>query len=163
MAHSISGIITSFKYSGDLPNIILVGNFHFIPIDLTQSPAFREQALAPYDSLNVKAKKQLKDLSFSGKCAYVETDFFGTGSQLAEYWEDGKNIEGPYYSSHGLNDPTIPDGVVITEKAINLVLEKIGVFRHEGKDEFDSLRLGDYRFNSEMVEEYNRNQFESLK
>ena len=87
MAHTISGIITSFQYEGTLPNVILVGNYHFIPLESDQKPNYSEEVLSPYDELTKETRKLLKELSFKGKCAYVETDYFGgLGTQTAEAW-----------------------------------------------------------------------------
>lgn len=155
MAHNLSGIITSFKYSGELPNIILIGNFHFIPLSNDVSPSYSEPTLDPYDNLTKEWRKRLKELSFYGKCIYIETLYHGgPGRQLSETWENGERIEGPLYSSDGITDPKVPDNTLEVEDSINQSLRNIGIYRHEGLDEFDTVRLGWYRSNDEVLEEY---------
>ena len=68
--------------------------------------------------------------SRNGMLAYLETDYFGgTGTQAGVLFEKGdmtvKPVEG--------------------EGTINYILERMGVYRERGKDEFDSLGLGRYR------------------
>lgn len=155
MAHNLSGIITSFKYSGELPNIILVGNFHFIPLSNDFSSSYSEPTLDPYDDLTKESRKLLKELSFYGKCIYLETLYHGgPGVQLSETWLNGERIEGPLYSYDGITDPKIPENVVEVEDSINQSLRNIGIYRHDGLDEFDTVRLGWYRSNDDAIEEY---------
>lgn len=157
MAHRIHGIITSFKYEGELPHVILVGNFHFLPSRNKSGPNYSEKTLEPFDRLTKETRKTLKELSFKGKCAYIETDYFGgPGYQKSETWEDGIRIEGPLFSSDGVSNPKVPEGAIEVEDAINQVLKTIGIYKHEGKDEFDSVRLGWYRSNGDALEEYRR-------
>ena len=156
MAHSIHGIITSFKYDGALPNIILVGNYHLIPLSNNFSSSYSELTLEPYRKLTKETRKVLKELSFKGKCAYIETDYFGgPGIQLAEAWHHGERTIGPLISFDGMPNPKVPKGATMVEDAINETLRSIGVYRHEGKDEFDSVRLGWYRSNDKIIEEFN--------
>lgn len=158
MAHTISGIITSFKYVGELPNAILVGNFHFIPFEANHGRNYSDTVLEPYKEFTSEARKVLKELSFKGKCAYIETNYFGgLGSQRSEAWHNGKRILGPLMSLDGVRKSLIPPGATLVEEAINETLEAIGVYRHEGKDEFDALRLGWYRSNDEVREEFYQN------
>ena len=159
MAHTIHGIITSFKYEGKLPNVILVGNFHLIPFTNTYGPNYSDSVLEPYEELTKETRKTLKELSFKGKCAYIETDYFGgPGYQISEAWHHGKRIIGPLISFDGIEHPKIPSGAILVEDAINESLRTLGVYRHEGKDEFDSVRLGWYRSNDEIIEEYSKAQ-----
>ena len=154
MSHYISGIITSFTYEGDLPNVALVGNYHFIPFKQPLSPKDQDPTIEPYREMTEKVRKTLKDLSFKGKCAYIETDYFGgAGSQLAEAWENGDRILGPYISFDGNESWEYPKEVKEVYRAINRCLSIIGVFKDEGKDEFDSIRLGWYRSNDDFLEE----------
>ncbi len=162
MPHIISGIITSFKYQGEFPNIVLVGNYHFIPIESKSTVNYSDQTLEPYEELTKEARKLLKELSFKGKCAYVETEYHGgQGIQLSEAWENGKKIIGPLYSFDHIDNPRIPEGVTLVENAINESLKSIGVYKHEGMDEFDSVRLGWYRSNEKVIEEYKKGSTES--
>lgn len=159
MAHNINGIITSFRYDGELPHVILVGNFHFIPIEHSSRPNYVKSTLAPYRRLTKDTRKALKELSFMGKCAYIETLYHGgQGTQRSEVWHNGEKILGPLISFDGLENPIIPTEAIEVENAINEALRTLGIYTHEGKDEFDSVRLGWYRSNSEAVEEFRLNQ-----
>jgi len=155
MAHRLSGIITSFKYTGELPYVVLVGNYYFIPIEKRRSPNYSEEEIAPYSELTSEAKKTLKELSFQGACCYIETDYFGgDGAQYAETWQDGNRIAGPMASCDGLSQIPEKKEAILVEDAINDNLKLIGIYRHEGMDEFDSVRLGWYRSNDEVIREY---------
>ena len=154
MGHCISGIITSFKYEGDLPHIVLVGNFRFIPRKRAWGKNYSEPPVGPYANMNAETRKLLKELSFKGACAYVETDYFGgPGSQMSEAWQDGVRALGPLISFDGV-DPRVPEGAREVKDAINESLRLLGVYRHEGMDEFDSVRLGWYRSNRDAIEEF---------
>lgn len=62
--------------------------------------------------------------------AYLETDYFGgIGTQAGLLFEKGNMTVEP----------------VEGEGTINYILERMGVYRERGKDEFDSLGLGNYR------------------
>ena len=159
MAHTINGIITSFKYDGELPNVILVGNYHLIPFKNKYGPNYSDSALDPYKELTKEARKTLRELSFKGKCAYIETDYFGgSGIQMSEAWFNGGRIIGPLISFDGIENPRVPSGAVLVEDSINETLKTIGVYKHEGKNEFDSVRLGSYRSNDDIIEEYEKTQ-----
>lgn len=164
MSHSISGIITSFKYEGDLPQVNLVGNYHFIPINRPKIKFIYEASIPPFAEFSASAKRTLKELSFKGKCAYVETDFFVEGVQRSSVWEDGVSIFGPVVSLHGYKGDWLQklktkyEDWFMEVDSINTALSKIGIYCHENKiDEFDSVRLGDYRSNEEIIEAYKRN------
>lgn len=155
MSHSIHGIICSFKYEGILPNVVLVGNYHFIPFKNRHSSNYVEQKLAPYEELTIQIRKLLKEFSFKGKCAYIETNYFGgSGTQISEVWDSGKKIGGPYFSSDGIDQISIPIGVSFVSDSINQSLKIIGIYKHNDKDEFDSARLGSYRSNEDFFAEY---------
>ncbi|SNR14168.1 hypothetical protein [Tenacibaculum jejuense] len=159
MAHTNNGIITSFKYDGELLNVILVGNYCLIPFKNKYGTNYSDSVLEPYEELTKETRKILKELSFKGKCAYIETDYFGgPGSQISEVWFNGERMIGPLISFDGIENPKIPLGAILVENSINESLKTIGVYRHEEKDEFDSLRLGSYRSNDEIIEEYKKTQ-----
>lgn len=83
---------------------------------LLLTSAIQEQILQPY--------------SKNGMLAYLETDYFGgVGTQAGVLFENGERIEGP----------TDKEGI------INQILRKMGVCIEPGKDEFDSVGLGNYR------------------
>lgn len=162
MSHRIAGIITSFKIQESIPKVILVGNYELIPIEIKNKYGALDKAIAPYHSYSLAAKKMIKELSFSGPCAYIETDFFVEGIQKAEVWADGKITFGPAVSFHGYMEERqvkleqkYADFLLVKE-AINTALSKIGVFCHENKDEFDSARLGDFRSNEDILREINK-------
>lgn len=71
---------------------------------------------------------------YSNDCmlAYIETDYFGgIGTQAGVLFENGRVII----------EPTEEENI------INIILNKLGVYRENGKDEFDSLGLYKYRKN----------------
>ena len=87
-----------------------------------------------------------------GKLAYIEIDYFGgCGSQSAILFENSKikiqQIKIQQIKTETLWDEKTynyyhkPEG----EKAINIVLKELGVYKVKGKDEFDSIGLGKYR------------------
>lgn len=155
MSHTINGIITSFTYVGELPNVVLVGNYHLIPFKNKYGTNYSDSILEPYEELTKETRKTIKELSFKGKCAYIETDYFGgPGVQISEAWHNGERIIGPLISFDGIENPKIPSGATLVKDSINETLKTIGVYRHDGKDEFDSVRLGWYRSNDEIIEEH---------
>ncbi len=158
MAHNLNCIITSFKYKGELPNLILVGNYHIIPLKNRYNDNYMEKIIEPYEEFTLKTKKIIKELSFYGKCAYIETDYFGgVGIQISEIWENGVRINKPLISYDGVEKQELED-VIVVENSINETLKNIGIKRHKGKDEFDTVRLGNYRSNEDIFEEFYKNQ-----
>ena len=65
MAHNISGIITSFAYKENLPNILLGDNFHLLPIQSNYGTTSTEKPITPYEELTPEIRELLKKLSFS--------------------------------------------------------------------------------------------------
>ena len=160
MAHAISGIITSFKYDGDRPNIVLIGDYHIIPVDRQLVIGNIEAALPPYQDFTFEVRKLIRQLSIEGPCAYVETDFHGgDGEQRAEVWQDGKRTQGPLVSIFAFTDEYYYEveklyaGYSIVDYAINACLKRIGITCREGMDEFESARLDWYRYNDNILEE----------
>ena len=159
MSHNISGIITSFKYEGNLPHVVLVGNYHFIPFDSSNRTTASDQPITPYEELTSEIRETLKDLSFFGRCAYIETSYFGgIGVQRSETWDNGKKIDGPFISYDGIENKMEYENVTIKDYSINQALKNIGIHCQEGKDEFDTVGLGKYRSNRKIFEEYDRRQ-----
>lgn len=155
MAHSIKCIVTSFKYQGNLPNIILVGTYHLIPIENRDETNCSDKRIVPYEELTSEVREEISDLSLNGKCAYIETEYFGgIGVQISETWENGRKIDGPLISFDGVENKMKYENVTVVKNSINQTLKNIGVHQHEGKDEFDSIRLGEYRSNRKIFEEY---------
>ena len=157
MGHSVSGIITSFKYTGDLPFVYLIGNYALIPLD-RYSKNFKGYAIEPSEELTNEIKKLAKNLSYSGKCAFIETSYHGgSGYQVAIVWDNGKRVYGPVISYDNLSEEYINRKLTIVEDAINDALKYIGILRHEGKDEFDTARLGWYNSVEAVINEYKTN------
>lgn len=160
MGHHISGIITSFKYQGDLPYLYLIGNYAFIPLNRNVD-SFKGYPLEPFDNLTPPIKKLLKELSFTGRCAFIETDFFGgSGTQVSVVYDKGKITLGPLTSRHKLSNNFIRSGdiqVLVVDEAINQALQFIGIISHAGKDEFNTARLGAFRDNQDVLDEINGN------
>lgn len=85
--------------------------------------------------------------SREGMIAYIETDYFGgVGRQSAILFENSKVKMEPLKTESFWDEKTYsyyhkPEG----EKAINLVLKELGVYKQKEKDEFDSVGLGNFR------------------
>jgi len=81
----------------------------------------------------------LEEHSHQGKLAYFETDYFGgKGSQAAILYESGRQK----FPAIITNDMVKSSSNVW---AVNTILKEFGVYRQDGKDEFDSIGLGDFR------------------
>ncbi len=100
-----------------------------------------------FNFLTASLHEILIDQSFRAKIAYIETDYFGgIGTQAAVLYENGQIQKGPLFSeivwdrveSQYLKKP---DGI----EAINQVLQNMGVWCKDGRDEFDMLGLPNYR------------------
>ena len=155
MAHNISGIVTSFKYDGDLPHIALVGDYYLISVASCSS----DKPIKPYEELTEDIRRTIKDLSSYGGCAYIETAYFGgMGAQIAEIWENGQMVSGPLISYDGIDTKIKYQQVTIVDAAINQALRNIGVTCEAGHDEFDTMGIGRYRSNRRILEEYERQQ-----
>lgn len=160
MSHELSGIITSFTFDEDVPNVVLVGNYHFIPTEAKWHPSYKESLLPPYANYTSSIKKRIKELSFKGSCAYIETDFFVEGIQRSEVWKNGILEFGPALSFHVYNEEKQNQllkehsDFLVVDESINSSLRHIGIFCRKEMDEFDSARLGDYRANKEIISEY---------
>jgi len=159
MAHNINGIITSFTYEGNLPNIVLLSNYHLLPFNSNDGMTSSENTISPYEDLTPSIREIIQGLSYNGKCAYIETAYFGgIGTQLSETWENGKIIEGPLISYDGIANKKDFENVKIVDGSINQALKNLGILSQERKDEFDTVGLGKYRSNRKIFEEYEKNQ-----
>lgn len=139
MAHSISGLLTSFKYEGELPYRRCSENFSFIPYDRGQE--HDAQVMPPFDELTAEAEKLGKDLSSQGAVAFVETEYFGgIGVQAAIVWLNGDVALGPLtdWENAAFSPVSHP---------INQALQLMGVVCSGGEDEFDTVGLGQFRSN----------------
>ena len=84
------------------------------------------------ENIEIELLKQVGDI----KIAYIEADYFGgEGGQIALIWEEQKRI---YLSEWG-------------DWEINKVLKDFGVIRKDGKDEFDTVGLGENRSTQEWL------------
>lgn len=91
-------------------------------------------------AIESKNSESISDLSKGRMVAFIDTDYFGGyGNQAAEVWFDGKEI---------LN---LNDFFDIKLKPINSALSLLGVKPEEGKDNFDTVGLGNFRTNSDFV------------
>lgn len=82
--------------------------------------------------------QDIKEFSKNRTVAFVTTDYFGgVGEQSSELWINGVCE----YDSQDFPNESNP---------INIALNKIGVTRQSGMDEFDSIRLGNYRSNDDF-------------
>lgn len=76
--------------------------------------------------------------------AYIETDYFGgKGEQNAICWSQGTILCGPLTSNEKTPMP---------QRAINQVLQALGVTRDNACDEFAALGLDRYRENEDWIE-----------
>ncbi len=139
MSHFISGIITTFKYTGDLPHIYLKDDYVLIPLS-AKTPGFEGDEIQPFYNLTTEITKLAIALSFEGKCAYIETEYFGgVGEQIAIAWHNGKCI---------FEASTV-------DNAVNQALKVLGVvLPHPYTDEFFTLGLGRYRSNQKVIDEF---------
>jgi hypothetical protein len=91
----------------------------------------------------------LEQASSRTQLAYLETDYFGgLGMQCAVLFEKGKLTLGPLKTETLWDEQlqqyrSVPEG----ERAINAVLQAMGVWKGKMLDEFDALELGKYRNN----------------
>ena len=157
LGQQLSGIITSFKYSGIRPNIVLVGNYHFLPIQPRYDRQYRDAIVEPYGRITIPARRDAKELSFSGACAIIQVDFHGgLGSQLGEVWIDGARVLGPLLSLHGYSPKLMDEyaanypGTVQVGEAVNSCLKHIGIYCRDGMDEYDSAGLNRFDSNDDL-------------
>lgn len=100
-----------------------------------------------FDYLSPSIYELLIQESKNGKLAYIETDYFGGGgSQSAILFENEVIKIQPHKTETCWDEKNYsyyhkPEG----DKAINIVLKELGVYKENGKDEFESIGLGNYR------------------
>ncbi|MCI4650265.1 hypothetical protein [Phaeodactylibacter sp.] len=153
MAHNLHGIITGFTYLGDLPNVKLAEGYHLIALSSPEQDNAPEAPIPPFEALSKATTSVIRRLSMLGKCAYIETAYFGgIGTQTSAIWEDGAQIEGPMISYDGVEPTTESRHFTVVDGAVNHVLKHLGVHRSEDMDEFDSVGLGQYRSNRKVLQ-----------
>lgn len=85
---------------------------------------------AQFESFTTAVFELMQEYSNCCMLAYIETDYFGgTGTQSGILFKNGRVIIEPTQK----------------ENIINIILHELGVYREDGKDEFDSIELGKYR------------------
>ncbi|MGC4017225.1 MAG: hypothetical protein QM755_22335 [Luteolibacter sp.] len=148
MAHHISGIIGSpavlrnFSHENSFhAPAALEGGLAFLPLDddhldtLFPSPGQFDPAM---NYVSDALKKVLAILSEAGSIAFVETEYHGgMGAQGATAYRDGECVLKPRTEESG----------VISE-----ALRLLGVVAQWGKDEFDTVGLGQHRNNEGWME-----------
>lgn len=83
-----------------------------------------------FECFTTAIAKVMEEHSFQASLAYIETEYFGgIGSQSGVLFVDGRIEIEPERS----------------EDIINRILQRLGVYKEAGKDEFDSISLGHYR------------------
>lgn len=96
------------------------------------------KAIGKFDYLTKNCEVELLKHMGDIKFAYIEADYFGgEGGQIAIIWKEQKRI---YLSEFGDNE-------------INKVLIDFGVIAKDGKDEFDTVGLGQNRRTNEWLNE----------
>ena len=108
-----------------------------------------DEIMAKYDKgvkfnnftlLNSAIMSVLEEHSQRGKLAYIETDYAGgAGTQAAVLYENGRQKFPPIYTED------FKTWAPSDERAINIILKELGVQKLNGKDEFESIGLGDFR------------------
>ena len=161
MAHYIKAIIGRDEYihqlAGDWVHAIAIKlnqNFSLIKVSDALFDDVDEQinndATDPYQHfmyLSSSLHEVLLEKSLLEKLAYIETEYFGgIGTQSAILYEAGKVALGPFTTNDIWDKETQgfmqkPEG----DRAINKVLCKLGVHCKYGLDEFDTIKLGQYR------------------
>ena len=104
-----------------------------------------EPVIAGLDRLDEAGAAIARELSTDRRVAYVEAEFIGgEGTQAAVGWEAGEIAFGPRLTRTSNDDregfEPVPWG---SGMAIDEVLRWLGVERHGGRDEFDTLALND--------------------
>ena len=79
-------------------------------------------------------------LSQNGRVAYLEAEFFGSGVQASAVFEEGRHIQ------------TLISTGQERVGAINSALQLLGVTTGDYRDEFDALKLGQYRDTDKWVQ-----------
>lgn len=169
MAHDIQIIVAKETIINQITiewfqasSLSLPQGFAMIPITMKFYDDINElannQKPKPYkefDMLSSSVEEFIRVKSHQRIIAYIETDYFGgAGAQSAILFENQQVKIGPLrtktnWDAESQSYKDTPEGY----GAINEVLKELGVYKLKDKDEFDSINLGHYRSNEEIVEE----------
>ncbi len=129
----ISTIVSDEKFPIDSPCLHL-------PQDILAFPELSRNSISTFFG---------PDITF----VEVSTDYFGgCGEQSASILRTmTKSLDNYYLDEKSYYVVESND----SESAIDIILEKYGVIRENGKDEFDTIQLGKYRTNNDVLREIN--------
>ena len=126
--HCVNIFVLRTQENIDLPNA-RHGEYLLVPI---HEETFRRMKISDHDSQISLLAKLLASKSETGIVARCETDYFGgVGEQAASIWGAG--------------------GMIESFDSINQALKKICVTRMDNMDEFDTVGIGRYRTNEDIV------------
>lgn len=163
MAHYIHGFIARheslFSASDSLSGVVVAPlglGFGFLPVT--------EDIAGPTGTRPFECLHQLTDAlagwaieqSRKFPIAYIETNYFGTGTQAAVVWRDGVTVFGPEISVSKWEAGEYVSQPLL-DRAINCSLRLLGADRGEGLDEFDAVGLGRHRFDDAWMKVGQRN------
>lgn len=161
MGHHIEAIITKQPVEiqklneFDLPLIHEAG-FHIIPLDSCHTEFWGEK-WGVYDEdgehfggINLiclnSIERLAKELGIT-VYALIGTDYHaGVGNQAARVYKDSNYVQ--------LQHSSLNNEFGLIGTSINTALNEIGVIRQGGRDEFDTLNLGNYRNFESYFEKY---------
>jgi len=112
-----------------------------------------EQSSDAFQNLSKSVEHVLKESAYSEPIGYLETEYCGgIGTQSAICYFKGKVLKGPLVTTTRwdhkmatyLRDPK-------GEGAINCILYELGLEKRGDMDAFDSLKLGSYRSNQQLL------------
>lgn len=132
--HSISLYIVETEEILDFPHVISNNGLALIPVtNKLIKVASNGQIVLTHDDFRETVENYLLGISCHPDIVFAETDYFGgAGDQSAKL----------------INDET-----TVYER-INDALSQMGVEKSDGLDEFDTVGLGNYRTNEEIVEKW---------
>lgn len=151
MAHVIHGFIAQRQVLDAAAETLhgaviapLGQGFGFLPVTEEVTDAVGPTAFEAFSNLTDALREWAVLHSRKFPIAYVETEYFGVGTQAAVVWRDGLVVFGPDSS-----ESKWIDGKYVTppllDWAINRSLRLLGANRTNDLDEFDSVGLDEYR------------------
>ncbi len=165
MGHAIAAFIghyaalhTAIRSLPHVHLIALAQDYGLLPVSEAFYDALAAQAPSPQPDkypvfvyLSASLITLGEELSHHTPVAYVETDYFGgVGTQAAILWQDG-DVYGPFSTEtrYERNELIV---TAAEQRAINRVLQRLGVRRETAKDEFEALGLRRYRSTEDWLE-----------